>query len=110
MADDSSLPVGEDSSPTKQTDRLLASCGYLLVLFSVLCFGSIGFLKIYQAMYQTTPKYDTWIGFLQQESPTLILLLVAYITLTKGRSLLTTVRFTDTRTIPIDDLPQSKRL
>jgi hypothetical protein len=92
--------------PMRQTDRILASCGYLLVVSSVLCFGSIGGIKIYQAIFRPNiVRYENLLGFLQQESPTLVLLLIGWITATMGRSLLTTVKFSDTRTIPLEDLP-----
>ncbi|MGJ0516291.1 MAG: hypothetical protein ACR65O_11180 [Methylomicrobium sp.] len=91
-------------SPNKQTDHLLASCGYLLVIFSVLCFGTIAYLKVYQVIENLVPKYDNFAGFVQNESATIILLLIGYITLSKGKDLITEIRITDNRTIPIDDL------
>jgi hypothetical protein len=109
MIDETSPNTGGALPSTKQTDRLLATCGYLLVLFSVLCFGAIGGLKIYQALRPINViRYENFLGFLQQESPTLVLLLVGFITSSIGRRLLTTVKFSDTRTIPIDDLPLIK--
>jgi hypothetical protein len=93
-------------SPSKQTDRLLASCGYLLVIFSVVCFGAVAYLKIYQVINQTPlQKYETFEGFIQGESATIVLILIGYITLSKGKGLMTEVRITDNRTIPLADLP-----
>lgn len=93
-------------NPMRQTDRILASCGYLLVISSVMCFFAIGGLKVYQAIFRPDPaRYDNLFGFLQQESSTLILLLIGWITALMGRSLLTTVKFSNTRTIPVEDLP-----
>jgi hypothetical protein len=100
------LGNNDNTSPNKQTDRILAGCGYLLVVFSVFCFGAIAYLKIHQALYQPDqPKYDGFAGFLRNESATIVLLIIGYITLSKGKGLITTVRFISNRTIPVEDLP-----
>jgi len=94
-----------EHNPQRQTDRLLAGCGYLLVVASVICFLAIAGLKIYQAVYGIPGRYENVYGFLQQESPTIVLLLIGWITVATGRSLLTTVKFSEKRTIPLEDMP-----
>lgn len=96
----------EYRSPNKQTDRMLAICGYLLVVFSVICFGTIVYLKLYQVLYlNQAPKYENFAGFIQNENSTIVLLIIGYITLSIGKGLITEIRITDNRTIPLDDLP-----
>ena len=94
------------SSVNKQTDRLLATCGYLFVVFAVVSFGAIVYLKVHESLYSSAaPQYQSALDFVQHESPTLFLLLIGWATSSMGRRLLTTVRITDARTIPAEDLP-----
>src|SRR5436853_6342719 len=96
----------QSAGSNKQTDRILASCGYLLVGFSVICFGAIVYLKLHDSLTPASPvKISSALDLIQRETPTLILLLIGYLNASMGRRLITTVRFTDTRTIPIEDLP-----
>ena len=100
------LEEPQSAGSNKQTDRILASCGYLLVGFSVICFGAIVYLKLHDSLTPASPvKISSALDLIQRETPTLILLLIGYLNASMGRRLITTVRFTDTRTIPIEDLP-----
>jgi hypothetical protein len=91
-------------SPGAETDRILAICGYVLVGLAVLSFGAIVFLKVHQYLNpRPGANYGTFSSFLQSESPTLFLLLIGYIAVSKGRSLITTVRQKDVRAVPADD-------
>jgi len=91
-------------SSNKQTDRILASCGYVLVGLGVVSFGAIVYLQVNASLFPVQlPKYESFLDFLQHESPTLVLLIIGYITASMGKRLITTVRFTDIRTIPAED-------
>ena len=89
-----------------QADRLLLTSGYVLVLSSVLCFGVIAYLKVSESFrLKASIPLTTWLDFVQQESGTLGLLIIAVIAATLGKRLLTTARMADARTIPYEDLP-----
>lgn len=100
------LPDGSrQQTDRKQTDRILASCGYLLVVFSVVSFGAIVYLKVYESLRRVSPvRIESALDLFQRETPTIVLLLIGYLTASMGKRLLTTVRLTDTRAIPIEDL------
>jgi hypothetical protein len=51
------------------------------------------------------PLFTRWLEFFAYESGTITLFLVGIVTASLGRRLLTSVRLTDTRTIPVEDLP-----
>ena len=101
-------PIAPDSPMMRlaQADRLLLTSGYVLVLASVVCFGVIAYLKVAESF---NPKISgpltTWLDFVQQQSGTLGLLLIAVVAATLGKRLLTTARMADARTIPYEDLP-----
>jgi hypothetical protein len=105
--DDSNTLVSKSPNeflPTSATpDRILAWCGYLLVAFSVVCFGAIVYLQVHESIHPTDHK--SVFDFFQHESPTLILLLIGCVTASMGKRLITTVRVTETQTIPVHDLP-----
>lgn len=99
-------PISFPEVSRRQTDRILATCGYLLVAFSVICFGAIVYLKVHESLKTVPPaRIESALDLVQRETSTIVLLLIGYLTASMGRRLLTTVRLTDTRTIPIEDLP-----
>jgi hypothetical protein len=106
MPFESDLPAPPDANPNKQTDRILAGCGYLFVGMAVVAFGAIVYMKVTQSFASVPiPKAQSFADFLQTESATIILLIVGYVTASMGRRLLSSIRYTDTRTIPVEDLP-----
>jgi len=73
---------------------------------SVLCFGTIAFLKIQDSFYRpSNEKVATFLELLQRESTAISLLVIALVAAMIGKSLLTSVRLADARTIPYEDLP-----
>lgn len=86
-------------------DRIVSTCGYLLILAAVLGFLAAGALQVFQATYREPPKrYESWIDLVQHESATLTLLVMAIVAAMLGKQLLTTARLSEARTIPRDDL------
>ncbi|WP_205803936.1 hypothetical protein [Burkholderia sp. Ac-20365] len=86
-------------------DRLLATCGYLLIIASVLCFGVIAWLKLHESLGTTGSKrYEDMLDLLQHESGTISLLIIAVVAASLGKGLLITVHMADARTIPYEDL------
>lgn len=93
-------------SHNKQTDRILASCGYLLIGMTVIAFGAIVYMKVAQSFNPVLPPKIQSLGdFLQYESATIILLVIGCITAFMGRRLLTSIRYADISTIPEEDIP-----
>ena len=106
MPNDVESPFAPDLNPNKQTDRILAGCGYVFIGMAVIAFGAIVYIKVAQSFTSALPpKIQSFGEFLQYESATIILLIIGYITASMGRRLLTSIRYTDTRTIPVEDLP-----
>ena len=86
-------------------DRIISTSGYLLVGASVLGFLASGAVEIFQAvMIGPRRAAATWLDFSQQHSATLTLLLMAFVAASLGKQLLTTVRMSEARTIPREDL------
>ena len=93
-------------TPAKYGERILTTCGYLLVGASMFSFVGIAALKVWDAFHQQTQvKFDRWLDFVVSQNGTITLLLVGVVTATLGKRLLTTVRLADARTIPVEDLP-----
>ena len=88
-------------------DRILTLCGYAFVMASVLCFGTIAFLKIQDSFLRRDPlpSAQNMFDLLQRESSAIALLIIAVVAASIGKSLLTSVRLADARTIPYEDLP-----
>ena len=108
MVDDQSSlsdSTSTQSTPAKYGERLLATCGYLLVVASIISFVVIGALQFREAWHGVENRFTTWLDLAQHEMGTFILLLIGIVTATLGKRLLTTVRLADARTIPADDLP-----
>lgn len=97
-------------SPSVSTDRILAFSGYALVMAAVVSFAVVAFMKAEESLRpQPALHYESWLDFLQHESNTLSLLVIAVVAATLGKRLLTTVRLADARTIPYEDLPLVKQ-
>jgi hypothetical protein len=97
---------GTGRSALKYGDRILAICGYILIMASVACFGVVAYIKLQDSLNKVArERYLTWLDFLQAESATLSLILVALVTALLGKRLLISVHLSDARTIPYDDLP-----
>ncbi len=80
--------------------------GYALVMVSVFCFAVIAYIKLKMSVWKTeSVTYETWLSFVQSETTTISLIIIAFIAALLGKSLLTTVRPAGARTIPYDDLP-----
>lgn len=87
-------------------DRIITVSGYALVMVSVFCFAVIGYIKLRMSMSDRLKiMYDTWLGFVQSETTTISLIIIAIVAASLGKRLLTTVRQADARTIPYEDLP-----
>lgn len=103
---DSAFAYVPNQNPNKQTDRILAGCGYLLIGMAVIAFGAIVYMKVAQSFTSAPPPKIQSLGdFLQYERATIILLIIGCITASMGRRLLTSIRYTDVRAIPEEDLP-----
>jgi hypothetical protein len=90
-------------------ERLIATCGYLLVFASISLFGVIAFIQLRHGQSPSDAKrYESWLDFVQYETPTLTLFLIAVISAILGRQLLTSTRLAYARTIPHEDLPLVK--
>ena len=96
--------MNSDTEPTLEPNRILAACGYLLVGFSIVCFGAIVYLQIYDS-WHPVGEFKSTLDFVRHESPTIILLVIGYITVSMGRRLISSVQITETRTIPVEDIP-----
>lgn len=96
MSNETDNPV-EQSSRQQVTsspygDRLIAVCGYLLVVASVFSVGSLAGLKLTQSLRcESPPSYQSWLDFLQYESSTMSLLVIGIVMAALGIRLLTTV-------------------
>jgi hypothetical protein len=89
-----------------EQDKVLALCGYAFVMASVFCFGTIAFLKIQESFTGTrSPRAENMFDLLQRESTAVALLIIAIVAAFIGKSLLTSVRLANARTIPYEDLP-----
>lgn len=107
--------AGEDSSAAEKSDlisyakygeRVLALCGCLLIVASMVSFAGVAAMKVWQAFHPLNPKaYETWLDFFVNESGTITLLVVGILTAMLGIRLLTTVRLAGARRIPVEDLP-----
>jgi len=86
-------------------NRIIAICGYLLIAGSVGLFGIIGYIQIQRELTgRLMPFADSWLEFLQEQSATIALFLIAVVMAIFGLRLLTSARLSYTRTIPHDDL------
>jgi hypothetical protein len=109
------MDVDQDNSSEKpdshklwyaaQGERLLAVCGYALVMASVLCFAVIAFMKVWESWRKEPYPLESWLQLVRHESGSIGLLIVAVMTATLGKRLLTSVRLADARSIPYEDLP-----
>lgn len=97
----------ETSSPRLQAgDRVLTYCGYALVMVSVFCFGTIGYVKLQESIsHVSVIRAETWFDLVQREASTISLLIIAMVAALLGKGLLTSSRLADARTIPYEDLP-----
>lgn len=88
-------------------DRVLAYCGYAFVMAAVFCFGTAAYLRIQETLFmaRSSDRVETWFDLLQRESGTVSLLILGIVAAMLGKSLLTSVRLSDARTIPYEDLP-----
>ena len=89
---------------TTVTERVLAMSGYALLLASAASF----LVMVYLAYKKVSDGYlvaEDWLEFVQYESSTIALLIIAVVTATLGKSLVTTVRVAGARTIPLEDFP-----
>lgn len=103
--DDDSMESKGGAAHRSYGDRLLATCGYLLIVASVFCFGVIAWLKLHESLGSTASKrYEDLLDLLQHESGTISLLIIAIVAATLGKGLLITVHLADARTIPYEDL------
>ena len=102
-------PIEQSSSAPRWSaaDRIVSTCGYLLIISAVLGFLAAGGLQIFQAtVYRgSLGLYESWLDVVQREAPTISLLVMAIVAAMLGKQLLTTARLSQTRTIPHEDLP-----
>ncbi|HEX8838076.1 MAG TPA: hypothetical protein VF748_14140 [Candidatus Acidoferrum sp.] len=108
MADEDSSAAEKSDliSYAKYGERVLALCGYLLIVASMVSFAGVAAMKVWQAFHPLNPKaYERWLDFFVNESGTIMLLVVGILTAMLGIRLLTTVRLAGARTIPVEDLP-----
>ncbi|MGC3982402.1 MAG: hypothetical protein QM808_14225 [Steroidobacteraceae bacterium] len=95
-----------DAAPLlKHGDRLITVSGYLLVVTSVICFGAVAVIKVWDSVYNKGLFFQDWLSLAQNEVSTISLLVIALVAASIGKSLLTTARMADARTIPYEDLP-----
>ena len=100
--DTSSLPSAQ-ASLTRQGERILAFCGYALVMASVLSFGAIVYLKLNDVRAEPL-RYESWLDFVSGESSAISLLVIAVVTALLGQRLLMSAQLPYARTIPREDL------
>ena len=98
-------PGNESGQFAQHNNRVLTFSGYAFVMVSVLCFGTIAYLKLQQSISgKLPPRAQSWLDLMQQETATISLLLIAVVAAMLGKSLLTSVHMADARTIPYEDL------
>ncbi len=105
MPDDTPKDNARPTSNIAYGDRIITVSGYALVMVSVFCFAVIAYIKLKTSVSdQTAITYETWLGFVQSETTTIALIIIAIVATSLGKRFLTTVRLADARTIPYDDL------
>jgi hypothetical protein len=113
MNDDSVSNDNAGAEPTKpptHESRILTLCGYAFVMVSVLCFGTIAYLKLHESITRTSLiRAESWLDLVQQEGATLSLLLIAVIAAILGKNMLNSTQIANARTIPYEDLPLVKQ-
>lgn len=100
----SSVSAAGDRIISPAGDRIISTSGYLLIAASVLGFLAAGGVEVFQGVRGIDRPAQTWLEFVQQHSATFTLLIMAVVAATLGKRLLTTVRLSELRTIPREDL------
>jgi hypothetical protein len=100
----------ESNSNAKYGDRILAISGYALVMVAVFSFAVIAFINLRVSVGKGEQiQYETWLSFIQSQTATISLIIIAVVAASLGKRLLTTVRLSEARTIPAEDLPLVKK-
>ncbi len=91
----------------EKADRIIAISGYLLIVVSVLSFGAIATMKLWESFHppEKTTLLLNWIDLVQKESGTISLIVIALLAASLGKKLLTAVRLTEAHTFPPEDYP-----
>ena len=88
----------------RHREHLLATCGYSLIVASMVSFAGVAAMKASGAVHPVNPSgYQTSVGSFAGENLAITLLVVGILTAMLAIRLLTTARSGGTRTIPVGD-------
>lgn len=82
-------------------EHMLATCGYSLIVASLVSFTGVAAMKVSGGVHPVNPSgYQTWVDLFAGESVAVTLFVVGTLTAILAIQLLTTVRLAGTRTLP----------